>query len=110
VTVIIVDDDAGFRLLARELLEASGLTVLAEAADGERAREACRRLRPQGVLLDVHLPDTTGHALARELRGEQPDLQVLLTSTDSTAGGLDDIPFVPKIELALSDLAAYFSK
>ena len=108
-TVIIVDDDAGFRRVARELLEASGITVVAEAADGAQARAACRRHGPQGVLLDVNLPDTTGHVLAGELRDEQPGLRILLTSTEPSAGGVDDVPFLPKVELALNDLTAYFS-
>jgi DNA-binding NarL/FixJ family response regulator len=109
VTVIIVDDDAGFRRVARELLEGSGITVVAEAADGRQAREVCRRHAPHGVLLDVNLPDTSGHALARELHREQPGLRILLTSTDASAGGVDGVTFLPKIELALNDLAAYFS-
>lgn len=108
-TVIIVDDDAGFRRVARDLLEGSGLTVVAEAGDARQAREACRVHAPRGVLLDVNLPDASGHTLALELRREQPALRILLTSTDATAGGLDDIAFVPKLELALNDLAAYFT-
>jgi DNA-binding NarL/FixJ family response regulator len=110
IDVVIVDDDAGFRAAARELLEGHGFTVVAEAADGEAARAACREHRPDGVLLDVHLPDTTGHVLARELRADHPALRILLTSTESSAGGLDDVPFLPKLELVLSDLAAYFAK
>jgi CheY-like chemotaxis protein len=108
-TVIIVDDDAGFRRVARELLETSGILVVAEAADGAQAREACQRHGPSGVLLDINLPDTTGHILAGQLRDEQPGLRILLTSTDASAGGLDDVPFLPKVELALNDLAVYFS-
>jgi DNA-binding NarL/FixJ family response regulator len=110
VTVIIVDDDAGFRRVARELLEGNGITVVAEAGDAREAREACRRNAPRGELLDVNLPDTSGHALARELRREQPGLRILLTSTDPTAGGLDEVAFLPKLELALNDLAPYFSR
>jgi DNA-binding NarL/FixJ family response regulator len=108
VTVIIVDDNAAFRRAARELLESSGLTVVAEAGDGREAREACRRHAPGGVLLDVNLPDTSGHALARELRREHPGLRILLTSTDAACAGLGDVPFVPKLELALNDLTTYF--
>jgi DNA-binding NarL/FixJ family response regulator len=109
VTVIIVDDDAGFRSVARELLEGNGITVVAEAGDARQAREACRRNAPRGVLLDVNLPDTSGHELARELRREQPELRILLTSTDPAAG-LDEIAFLPKLELALNDLVPYFSR
>jgi DNA-binding NarL/FixJ family response regulator len=109
VTVIIVDDNAGVRRVARELLDGSGITVVAEAADAREAREACRRHAPRGVLLDVNLPDMPGPELARDLRRAQPELRLLLTSTDASARGLDDTPFLPKVELALHDLTAYFS-
>ena len=109
-TVVIVDDDADFRVVARELLASCGVTVLAEAADGSGARAACAAHAPDGVLLDVNLPDASGHELARALRARHPRLRILLTSTEPTAGGVDDVPFVPKLELALCDLGRYFSK
>ena len=108
-TVIIVDDDADFRRVARELLEGHEITVVAEAADAQQAREACRRHAPSGVLLDVNLPDASGRELARELSRELPALRILLTSTDASAGGLHGIRFLPKVELALADLGTYFS-
>ncbi|HEY6891775.1 MAG TPA: response regulator [Solirubrobacter sp.] len=109
-TVIIVDDDAGFRRAARELLEGCGLTIVAEAGDAAEARAACAAHRPAGVLLDVNLPGTSGHALARELRAAHPPLRILLTSTDPTIGGEAGVAeFVPKIDLATFDLATYFA-
>jgi CheY-like chemotaxis protein len=108
-TVIIVDDDADFRRVARELLEGCEITVVAEAADAQQAREACRRHAPSGVLLDINLPDASGRELERELRREQPALRILLTSSDASAGGLHDVRFVPKVELALNDLSTFFS-
>ena len=108
-TVIIIDDDAAFRRVARELLEGNGINVVAEAADAQEARDACRRHAPDGVLLDINLPDASGHELARELSREQPALRILLTSTDAAAGGRRDARFLPKVELALNDLTAFFS-
>ncbi|HET8952448.1 MAG TPA: response regulator [Solirubrobacteraceae bacterium] len=108
-TVIIVDDDEGFRRAARELLEGMGLRVVGEAADGAGARAAFAAHRPAGALIDAGLPDTTGHALARELRAAFPTLRILLTSSDESIGGEAGVAdFVPKIDLAVSDLAAYF--
>src|SRR5215207_10084749 len=49
-SLLIVDDHADFRAGARALLEMDGFRVLGEAADGESALEAARRLRPQVVL------------------------------------------------------------
>jgi DNA-binding NarL/FixJ family response regulator len=111
--VLIVDDDARFRALARALLEASGFAVMAEAADGEQAIAAARRVHPEAALVDVHLPDIDGLALARRLADANSDLRILLTSTDPTlvtpaalarSGALG---FVPKDELAVTDLARW---
>ena len=71
-TVLVVDDHAGFRELARTLLEEGGYSVVGEACDGVTALAACRRLRPDAVLLDVHLPDMDGFAVAAALGLERP--------------------------------------
>src|SRR5688500_5834291 len=59
-TVLIVDDHEVFRASARALLEASGFDVIGEAGDGPRAVMAVAALRPQIVLLDIHLPGQDG--------------------------------------------------
>ncbi len=66
-SVLIVDDHAGFRLLARRLLESSGFVVRGEAGDGVTAVRAVRELRPDVVLLDIQLPDIDGFEVARRL-------------------------------------------
>jgi two-component system nitrate/nitrite response regulator NarL len=106
--VLIVDDDPGFRRIARMLLEARGLTVAGEAADGEEARVACAERSPAALLLDVNLPDTSGPALASELIAAAPDLRILLTSTDPSVGPIDGVAaFIPKTELVAADLVQY---
>jgi DNA-binding NarL/FixJ family response regulator len=80
-TVLIVDDHDGFRAGARELLEADGFQILGEAADGESAVEAARRLRPDVVLLDIQLPGLDGFAVAERLAaGADPPVVVLISS------------------------------
>jgi CheY-like chemotaxis protein len=81
-TVLVVDDHAGFRELARELLEDGGYAVVGEAGDGATALQAARDLHPDGVLLDVHLPDMDGFAVAGALAWEEPAPRVVLTSAD----------------------------
>jgi len=89
--VLIVDDDRAFRRVARDLLAAAGLEVVAEAVDGSEALAAVERVRPDAVLLDVHLPDTDGFALARSLRDGGRRMRVLLTSTDASAESWGDL-------------------
>ena len=64
-TVLIVDDNARFRVRARRWLEADGYAVVAEAADGAAALEAVRLHRPAVVLTSTHDAADFGEALAR---------------------------------------------
>jgi DNA-binding NarL/FixJ family response regulator len=82
VRVLIVDDHDGFRRFAKRLLEAGGLNVIGEAADGRTAIAAAAELQPDVVLLDVKLPDADGFTVA-----EQIAAPVVLTSSHE----LDDL-------------------
>ena len=78
--VLIVDDQASFRAAARELLEARGHTVAAEAADGREAMAAAASTAPDVVLLDIGLGGESGFDVARALTQAWPELAVLLVS------------------------------
>jgi CheY-like chemotaxis protein len=84
-TALVVDDHPSFRRLARRLLEAAGYAVVDEAGDGASALAAVRALRPDVVLLDVLLPDTTGFELAETLSSESACPVVVLTSSRSAS-------------------------
>ena len=104
-TVLIVDDHAGFRRFARRLLEDSGYVVVGEAADGESACAAADRLRPDAVLLDLLLPDTSGIAVAAALAAMPDAPSVVLVSSrgaEDIGRPLADAPvrgFIPKAAL-----------
>jgi DNA-binding NarL/FixJ family response regulator len=105
-TLLIVDDHAGFRSLARRLLGSGGFEVIGEAADGRAAVAAARRLRPDVVLLDIQLPDIDGFEVLARLRDRPAGPAVVLTSTRDRAdyGQRVDASgasgFIPKAELS----------
>ena len=115
-TVLVVDDHAGFRELARTLLEEGGYSVIGEATDGLTALSAVRRLRPDAVLLDVHLPDMDGFAVAAALGLERPAPRVVLTSADEDerVGSLlrrsGALGFVAKAALANAQLGSLWER
>jgi len=80
-TVLIVDDHAGFRAFARALLEAEDFDVVGEAEDAGSALAAASRLRPQVVVLDIQLPDLDGFAVAEQLAQMADPPAVVLIST-----------------------------
>jgi DNA-binding NarL/FixJ family response regulator len=53
---------------------------VAEAADGAEALEQALQLRPDLCILDVAMPKLTGLQVARELKSQAPDMQVLMLS------------------------------
>jgi CheY-like chemotaxis protein len=69
-SVLIVDDNAEFRRLTRQLLESGGYSVVGEADDAGGALRAHAALRPEIVLLDIQLPDQDGFAVAESLAAE----------------------------------------
>ena len=80
-TVLVVEDVAAVRAVAREMLERHGYTVL-EAPDGETALRLAGK--HQGVirllLTDVVMPDVSGRQLADQLLELRPDMKVLFMS------------------------------
>ena len=79
--VLIVDDHEGFRAVARTLLQSDGLDVVGEAVDGQGALAETSDLRPDLVLLDVHLPDADGFAISELLAAlPNPPVIVLISS------------------------------
>lgn len=79
--VLIVDDHPRFRRTARRALECDGWTVVGEAHDGTHGLAEAARLAPDLVLLDIGLPDVSGLTVARQLADAQPDVAVVLVST-----------------------------
>ncbi len=88
--VLVVDDEAAVRELAREVLEEFGYTVV-EAPDGETALDIHRRRRSEIalVLLDLVMPGISGPETMRRLLDDHPDLPVVLWSGYSAE---DDLP------------------
>ncbi len=80
-TILLAEDDAVLRPLAKGLLEKIGYTVL-DAADAEEALEAARQYTEviHLLLTDVVMPGASGRELARQLESHRPDVKVLYVS------------------------------
>ena len=111
-TILVVDDEAPIVDLVRFTLEDGDVRVV-EASDGAEALVLARRIKPDLVLLDVHMPRLDGLELCRQLRRE-PDFArtpiIMLTAgqqADRSSGlsaGADEYltkPFSPLALLAL---------
>ena len=111
-TVLIVDDHAGFRSMARSLLQADGFEVVGEAADGVTAIAAADNLRPDLVLLDIHLPDLDGFAVCERIAAQADPPGVILISSRAESvfrrrlAASSALGFIAKDELTAAGLFA----
>jgi DNA-binding NtrC family response regulator len=76
-TLLLVDDDVAVLRAIGEYFERVGYEVWRDGS-GERAIDTFQRVRPDVVLLDLHLPDANGLVLLERLRREGAAV-VLLT-------------------------------
>ncbi len=101
--VLVVDDDAGTRLLAEAALRKAGYDVVC-AADGAEGVAACGRHRPDLVLMDAVMPGMDGFTAVRVIRrlpgGEGRVPIVMMT-------GLEDLASVQRAyEVGVTDFEA----
>lgn len=111
--VLVVDDHPSFRACARALLQAEGFEVVGEAENGVHALRAARELRPDIVLLDVHLPDFDGFEVASRLRAANGDSPVVILTSSREAADFGSLVrdsgalgFIAKADLSGAAIAA----
>lgn len=97
VKILVVDDEPPIRKLLRVGLSTEGFLIL-EAPSAAIAREIMRDDRPDLVLLDLGLPDMSGHDLLTLWRSELIDLPVIILSSRTDENGI-----VKALELGADD-------
>jgi DNA-binding response OmpR family regulator len=113
--ILIVDDNPDFSAAVAELLTERGFEVLVSCGDGQQAVRAVASGCPDGILLDINLPGQDGFAMAVSLAGSCPGVRIVLTSAevdhvpDRLLAASSAVAFVPKAELAVTDLGALFA-
>jgi len=86
VTVLIVDDQAPFRSVARTVVALSqGFTVAGEVVTGEEAVGAAAGLAPTLILMDINLPGINGIEATRRILSSGSTAKVVLLSTYTEA-------------------------
>jgi len=102
-SVIVVDDQAPFRLAARAVLRRTeGFELVGEAGNGIEAITLAEDVHPDLVLMDINMPEMGGIEATRKIMAELPDTVVILCSTY----GVSDLP----AEAATSGARAYVHK
>jgi two-component system nitrate/nitrite response regulator NarL len=91
IRVLIIDDHTLFRSGIRLLLERQeGFEVVGEAGDGLDGAKRAKTLKPDVVLLDLHMPGTSGLAAIPLLLEEAPQAQIVMLTVSEDAEDLID--------------------
>jgi len=91
VKLLLADDHPMVLHGLRELMtKHPHLTVLGEATTGAMALKLAGELAPDLVVMDVHLPDMDGIAVARQVRDAQSSVKVVIFSGDASPSLVDE--------------------
>ncbi len=93
VRILVADDQTIERIEVREILTKQGYLVVGEATDGHSAVNLAREIKPDLVLMDIHLPGMDGIAAAEVLIQGRIAPVILLTA-------LGDQPLVERAKAA----------
>ena len=84
IRVAIADDHPELRLAVRLLLNISKkITVVCESINGEEAVECVKRLQPDVLVMDIHMPVLNGFEATGQIINLPVSTRVILMSTDT---------------------------
>jgi DNA-binding NarL/FixJ family response regulator len=91
IRVVVVDDHPLVRDALTDVLEAAGgISVVGQCTDGSEVAAAVARVRPDVLIMDLHMPKVDGLTAARGVRATHPEVRILfLTGGFSPASAND---------------------
>jgi len=80
IKAMVVDDAAFMRLMIRNILEASGHQVIAEASNGKQAVELYKQHRPDLVTMDITMPEMDGIQAVKRIKKFDSSAKIIMCS------------------------------
>jgi DNA-binding NarL/FixJ family response regulator len=76
--ILLADDHPLFLEGLKTLLTVRGFEVVGTASDGIEAMEKAKALRPEVILMDIHMPRLNGLAATRLIKSEWPEAKIVI--------------------------------
>lgn len=83
-TAVIVDDNSSIRLLLKGVLTELGMSIVAQASNGEEAVRSAQTHQPQVLFLDVNMPLMSGLDALPKIREVSPNTAVVMVTGDTS--------------------------
>lgn len=77
--ILVIEDDAQFRQMLKQMLERNGHTVFT-ATNGNEGLDYFRRFTVDLVITDIMMPEKDGIDTIMDLKKESPDVRILAIS------------------------------
>jgi len=78
--ILVVDDAAFMRMMAKDALTKNGYTDIIEAADGSIACSLFESEKPDLVIMDITMPNKTGIEALRDIKAADAGAKVIMCS------------------------------
>ncbi len=105
--VVVADDEPRFIELFHTLLDcAEGIRIVGEACNGAEALALAKDLLPDGMIIDMYIPDMNGMDVIRRLNAQLPTIRTVLVSSywdrsfERLAAVVGAAAFIPKAGLS----------
>lgn len=105
ITILVVDDNEGIRFTLSEICRYAGWNVL-EAASGKEAVDVYKKINPDLVLLDYHLPNGDGINTTKMIRNDNQQIPIIILTVDERQEIADSFMAAGATDFALKPIKA----
>lgn len=92
IEVLIIEDDPMVAMLNEKYVQSvKGFKVVGKALDGDEGITLAKKLTPDLIILDIHMPKTSGLTVLKSLRQDGYDIDAILVTAENEISSIDEV-------------------